>query len=423
MRRPVEYRDIAVLYRSATGLDSLEEALRANDVPYQVSGGRYYYARMEFQDLLSMLKAIDNPFDGLSVVGALRSPFFGQSDEDLLRHFGAGGHSSTISRVRPQGCRDLAEAFDALKDLHERRRRDPASAVLARLFESTRALLIYANKPHGEQRVANLLKLQEIARAMAEAEVSSFSALVRRLSEMESSRQAESESPIAEADENFVQVMTFHKAKGLEFPVVVLAHLANEGENREKVLLDRARGRLHLNLDHRKTRDWDAAMTDEEDRAEHERRRMFYVALTRARDLLVIPAFWSKSPQAGFLKYLGERYAPARRGRSPRWSSSRRTPSTSTSAAATRCGSSRRRRPRCRRRRSNWRAITRSGRRPSRPGRSNSAPGGKSRRPAVPYCGMTSAESALTTAVRTPIGRQLRNRKAARRHWDRSSTN
>jgi ATP-dependent exoDNAse (exonuclease V) beta subunit len=310
VRRPVEFRDIAVLYRTATGLDSLEEALRANDVPYQVSGGRYYYARMEFQDLLSTLKAIDNPFDGLSVVGALRSPFFGQSDEDLLRHFGAGGTFNYLGGA-PEGCRDLAESFDALKELHERRRRDPASAVLAHLFESTRALLIYADKPHGEQRVANLLKLQEIARAMADAEVNSFSELVRRLSEMESSRQAESESPIAEADENFVQVMTFHKAKGLEFPVVVLAHLANEGENRESVLLDRARGRLHLNLSHRKTRGWDAAMADEDDRAEHEQRRMFYVALTRARDLLVIPAFWSRSPQAGFLKYLGERYAPA----------------------------------------------------------------------------------------------------------------
>jgi ATP-dependent exoDNAse (exonuclease V) beta subunit len=308
VRRPINYRDIAVLYRTTTGLDSLENALRANNVPYQVSGGRYYYARMEFQDLLSTLKAIDNPFDGLSVVGALRSPFFGHSDEDLLRHVGAGGTFNYLAGA-PAACRDLAEAFDALKDLHERRRRDPASAVLARLFESTRALLIYANKPHGEQRVANLLKLQEIARAMAEAEVSSFGALVRRLSEMESSRQPEPESPVAEADDNFVRLLTFHKAKGLEFPVVVLAHLANEEDNREKVLLDRARGRLHLNLNHRKTRGWDAAMADEEDRAEHERWRMFYVALTRAADLLVIPAFWSRSPQAGFLKYLGERYA------------------------------------------------------------------------------------------------------------------
>ena len=216
-RRPVEYSDIAVLYRATTGLDSLEEALRANDVPYQVSGGRYYYARMEFQDLLSVLKAIDNPFDGLSVVGALRSPFFGQSDEDLLRHFGAGGKFNYLAGA-PEGCRDLAEAFDALKALHERRRRDPASAVLAHLFESTRALQIYANKPHGEQRVANLLKLQEIARAMAEAEVSSFGALVRWLSEMESSRQAEPESPVAEAEENFVQRHDVSQGEGIGVP-------------------------------------------------------------------------------------------------------------------------------------------------------------------------------------------------------------
>src|SRR5208283_5313001 len=112
-RRPIQYRDIAVLYRASTGLDSLEDALRANDVPYQVSGGRHYYARMEFQDLLSVLKAIGNPFDGLSVVGALRSPFFGHSDEDLLRHFGAGGTFNYLTAV-PDGFRELAEAFETL---------------------------------------------------------------------------------------------------------------------------------------------------------------------------------------------------------------------------------------------------------------------------------------------------------------------
>src|SRR5208283_2535862 len=108
-RRPIQYRDIAVLYRASTGLDALEDALRANDVPYQVCGGRRYYARMEFQDLLSVLKAIDNPFDGLSVVGALRSPFFGHSDEDLLRHCGAGGKFNYLD-APPEGCRDLVEA-------------------------------------------------------------------------------------------------------------------------------------------------------------------------------------------------------------------------------------------------------------------------------------------------------------------------
>jgi ATP-dependent exoDNAse (exonuclease V) beta subunit len=339
-RPPVRHNEIAILYRTTTGLDSLEDALRARGVPYQVSGGRNYYKRTEFQNLLSVLKAIENPFDELSVVGALRSPFFGHSDEDLLRHFAAyprrhraGRSARTLAASgnfnylagAPKSCPILAEAFDALKELHERRRRDPPSAVLARLFETTRALQIYAMKPHGEQRVANLLKLPEIARAMAAAEVPSFGAFVRRLSEMENTRQAEPESPLGEPDEDFVQVMTMHKAKGLEFRVVILAHLLNRGESREQVLLDRAParsrserpeqsgealGRLHLSLGSMKTRGWEAAKREEEDRAEHEQRRMLYVAMTRAKDLLVIPAFWSRDRQAGFLKYFCERYAP-----------------------------------------------------------------------------------------------------------------
>jgi ATP-dependent exoDNAse (exonuclease V) beta subunit len=150
---------------------------------------------------------------------------------------------------------------------------------------------------------------------MAAAEVPSFGAFVRRLSEMENARQAEPESPLGEADEEFVQVMTMHKAKGLEFQVVILAHLLNRGDSREKVLLDRApvrpcSGRLHLNLNSKKTRGWAAAKLEEDDRAEHEQRRMLYVALTRARDLLVIPAFWSPNREAGFLRYFSERYIP-----------------------------------------------------------------------------------------------------------------
>ena len=300
----VQYRDVAVLYRYATGLEQLEDALRAHDVPYQVSGGKHYYTRLEFQDLLSVLAALENPYNVPAVIGALRSPFFGHSDEDLLLHFAAGGRFNYLADV-PADCTRLSNAFEILRDLNARKQKEPIPSVLTRLFETTQALQVYAMKPHGEQRVANLLRVQDMARALAETDLATFGRFVRRLSEMESAAYPEGESPVAESDGNFVQIMTFHKAKGLEFPVVILAHLAAKDTERESVIVRRATRRLDLKLGERlATLGWDEALEDKQDRQEHERRRLFYVATTRARDMLVLPTGWWDDVHKGFLGYL-----------------------------------------------------------------------------------------------------------------------
>jgi ATP-dependent helicase/nuclease subunit A len=304
--RPVCYRDMGVVMRAMTGLESLESALRAHDVPYQIAGGKHYYARTEFQDLLNVLRAVENPFDGLSVVAAMRSPFFGYSDEELLRHFAAKGSWNYLEPL-PDECAILGAAFETLKMLHSIRNRQSIPSVLGDLFERTQALHIYAMKPHGEQRVANLLKVSETARQLEELEPSSFGALVRWLTHMESTGQDEGESPVAEADEDCVQIMTFHKSKGLEFPVLFLAHLASVGNRGGSEAVDPTTGGLELKLGKKiLTRNWEVASEDKKDREEHEARRLFYVALTRARDLLIIPATWSGAKDAGFLGYLSD---------------------------------------------------------------------------------------------------------------------
>ena len=308
--RPARYGDVAVMFPTTTGLDGLEQALRAHDVPYQVSGGKHYYARIEFQDLLCVLKAIENPCDALSVVGALRSPFFGHSDADLLEHFAATAGFNYLNEP-PTDCSVLKNAFNTLAELHARRNAAPVPIVLTKLFERTQALAVYAMKPHGEQRVANLLKVIDTARALAEVEVSSFGGLVRRLARLENAGQPESESPVAETDENFVQLLTFHKAKGLEFPIVFLAHLGNTHTASDQFVFDRSTGRLALKLGRSiATADADEAFKQKQVRLDHEARRLFYVAATRARDLLVIPAYWAKKPDDGLLKHLQQTRPP-----------------------------------------------------------------------------------------------------------------
>ena len=88
--RPVMFKDIAILIRTYTPLNSLEEALRSYEVGYRVVGGKYFYRRQEVQQLLAVLQSIDNPNDKVALVAALRSPFFGISDEELFLFHAAG---------------------------------------------------------------------------------------------------------------------------------------------------------------------------------------------------------------------------------------------------------------------------------------------------------------------------------------------
>jgi ATP-dependent helicase/nuclease subunit A len=317
VEREATCADIAVLYRTTTGLAGLEDALRAHEVPYLVAGGRTYFSTLEFQNLLGVLLAVDNPYDAAGVVAALRSPFFGHSDEDLFRHAAEGGDFNYL-RAGAENDPVLGEAFSVLRKLHEMRNSRPIPTLLDALFSRTRALSIYAMKPQGEQRVANLLKARDMGRALSDAGVQSFRSFVRHLSDMESRKQAEEESLTVEPGEPFVRLMTYHKAKGLEFPVVILAHLANESTNQDTALLNRLDSRLELSFGKElATVGWSAAKEDEKSRSDHEDRRLLYVAATRACDYLVLPLFWSKKPGAGFLRFLEERYTPEKLGDIP----------------------------------------------------------------------------------------------------------
>ena len=306
--RKLRFKDIAILFRATTGLELLENALRAHHVPYQVAGGKHYYARLEFQDLLCVLQAVENPCDGLNVCGALRSPFFGHADEDLLRHHAAGGRFNYLEAM-PAASAALADAFQTLAQLHAMRNAAPLGVVMNELFAQTQALQIYAMKPHGEQRVANLLKVIEMGRALEKTETLSFGAFTRWLVEMENAQQREGESLMAEADENFVQLMTFHKAKGLEYPVIFLADLGAQSHKKKPFVFDHTTKSLNLQFGVNLTSTgWEAASADRKIREEYEARRLFYVAMTRARDLLVLPAYWAKSADQGMLAYLNQTY-------------------------------------------------------------------------------------------------------------------
>jgi ATP-dependent helicase/nuclease subunit A len=307
-RHRFRYGDVALLFRAMTGVAAYEDALRAAGVPFRTVGGRHYYDRSEVGWAIAALAAIEDPHDAVALVGALRSPFFGVTDE-ALRHLHAAGGEFSYRRPLP-GDADpaLAEAWALLGDLHRERNQLAPAAVVERLLAGTEVLGAYALEPQGEARVANLLKVLDTARALEATGALTFRGLVRWLRDRGAARYEEEESAVEAEDA--VRLMTIHKAKGLEFPVVVVPDLGREAPWRPPVVLpDRASGTLAVSLGRLgdtalTTLDWADAEAREIQRVDAEALRLLYVALTRAERGLVLPV--PPRPEGrGFFQHLG----------------------------------------------------------------------------------------------------------------------
>jgi ATP-dependent exoDNAse (exonuclease V) beta subunit len=292
--REVMLKDIAILLRTHKPLDHIETALKLYKVDYRVIGGKHFFQRQEIRQLLAVLLAMDNPYDRVALTAALRSPFFGISDEDMFLFHAGGGE---LNYLRGAAGTPLEDAFALLSRLHGMRNEATVEDVLRELYRSTKATVVFLLKPGGEQRVHNLVKIGETARALAYRGVNTFRGFVRWLEERHDEEADEAEAATVEAGDNFVRVLTVHKAKGLEFPVVFLADLAGSKSEREPFIVDRRHRDIAMMLggkdDGIQTMNYTELKDYELRRSEAEERRLLYVAMTRPRDLLVLPVYWS----------------------------------------------------------------------------------------------------------------------------------
>ena len=307
--RPVRYGDIAVLYRKGTILDVYERALVAAGVPYHVIGGRTFYQKEEIVRLCSVLSAIDQPRDMISVVAALRSPFFGVSDDDLAQ--ARAVLRSPLNYLDPDESlsESILESFRVLKQLHEMRSGSTPSVVIRQLFHLTAVTSVYAASPYGEQAVANLYKILDEARRSETENGMSFRRFTQHLRTMLRQKVSECESPLEDASDNRIHLQTIHGSKGLEYPIVILIDLAGEAYRSRDL-----NGILTLRRDRNRQTDaavklklsegvpictmlWSGLMQADKAREEAESTRLLYVAMTRARDYLILPKLLEKPRQ------------------------------------------------------------------------------------------------------------------------------
>lgn len=295
-RRDIGYGDVGILFRVKEAIDIYEEEFRDFEIPYRVAGGRRYYSRLEMNALLAFLSSLDNPKDAVALTAALRSPFFGVSDEELFLFVQDGYPLDYLALGdKKDGLpKSIREATRCLRGLYALRNQVSVSLFLLKIYQATRVLPLLYLKPQGDQKVANLLKMVDLARGLEERGLLTLRSFVQFLKKMEATEAEEGESPLAEESEDAVRIMTIHKSKGLEFPLVILADAAYEGRHRVgRGIVNRPQRRLEIRIGSQgrgvMTQCWEETRERERLREEAEDYRLLYVAATRARDYLVIP--------------------------------------------------------------------------------------------------------------------------------------
>lgn len=286
--RKLAYKDVALLTRAATTLGPYTDALRREGVPFSVEEDRDFYRRQEISDFLNFLRAIDDPRDRISLAGVLRGPLGALNDEELYRVFRRGEVNFRLPSQDPKAER----VFILLRRFADRAGKEPLRNLLRGLLNETFLREACAAAYDGERSMANLEKLVSLAEGYSlqtPATLGQFLDRVQKLMEDELGRLTA--LPEGEAL-NAVNVMTVHKSKGLEFPVVILADVSRKetaSQSRRAGHLYSWKYNLH-GLRVGKYADINLAWLEEEQQLHSrcEEVRVLYVALTRAREKLLV---------------------------------------------------------------------------------------------------------------------------------------
>ena len=305
-----QQRDIVVLLPAQTHVTLYQEALLARGIDVYVVRGKGYYTQEEVADVTSLLRLLVNPHDDLALITVLRSPLVGMSDDGLYllgRERRAAQAKSLWEVVRTGrldalGVEDLEAVTSFVGRLGEMRPR-VGRPGLARLIDDAISACSYdvclLAAPDGLRRFANVRKLMRLAGEFEAASGPDMAGFVNLLDSMGDLSDREGSAPTLAEGEDVVRVMTVHQAKGLEFPVVVLAGLGSDVHRAESSTFTVGRdGRLGVFLKGHRRQTYEshdpcwgpaAEIDREEQRREREEDvRLLYVAMTRAQERLVL---------------------------------------------------------------------------------------------------------------------------------------
>lgn len=311
--RPVEYRDIVVLLRSTKAVGEIfANVFSTYDIPSHVEKDGGFYTSFEISFVISLLRLIANPLDDISMAAVLASPIIGFTNRELSRvristgrTRPAGGFYGRVSayalRHKDEELGGRLSAFlDKLRELRCLSAEIPVSELIRRIYRDFSVISFMSAMPEGARRRANLEMLAEKAADFGRQQYAGLYNFIEYVCRQE----ADNEEGAAETgtdQDNLVRIMTIHKSKGLEFPVVFISNIGKtfftkEAGEKQPILLDSDLGigidaiDLTNRIRHKsiyKTH----ILRDKYLREMHgEELRLLYVAMTRAREKLYLTA-------------------------------------------------------------------------------------------------------------------------------------
>ena len=302
--RKAHFGDMAVLIQSRTRLKEYERALRENGIPFQVSGGTGFFQQDEVLSILSVLKFLENPLDIFSLRQALKSPLFG-IPEWIIPPLTGKDFLAEVAGIQPDAAKLFEMWTQAAKNL-------PLSELVDEVIKTSSAYP-RLGRIGGAQAVFNIDKLSGLAREFevrgggggGGGGLHDFIQWVREYRRSEDLPSA----GIRTGDSKYLTIMTVHSAKGLEFPVVFLPGMGARTRNgTDDVLFGPPGGDLPFAIKTdsllEQNRDYQTLKDREADERAWERKRLFYVAVTRARDHLVMLSDKPEGAKDTFLRLL-----------------------------------------------------------------------------------------------------------------------
>ncbi len=302
--REVTYKDIVILLRStAYTAPIFEKELLNRDIPVYSDAASEYLDTIEIQTIMNLLKILDNPINDIALVSILRSPIGSFTDNELvsIRLINKEGNFySALQKSKnkaDEGLRNkIAKFLDKLEDWREKSEYLNLAELLWKIYNDTGFYTYVSLMPNGALRQANLKMLFERAKEYEKTSFKGIFNFIRFIEKIKIGSSDLSSAKIIGENENVVRIMSIHKSKGLEFPIVFLANTSkkmNTEDQKEMMVLNQklGLGPEYINYDkgiRYTTSAKQAIKVASQIESVAEEMRVLYVALTRAKEKLII---------------------------------------------------------------------------------------------------------------------------------------
>lgn len=296
-RRDIQYKDIAILLRTSSGVANVyEKEISELEIPVYSDSSSQYLQSVEIETIMSLLRIINNPMQDIPLVTVMRSPIGNFTDNELIEIRMADRNSSFYEALLKSDLEKAHRFLSFLKELREDEEYMTLDEWIWNIYTKT-GYMNYVNlMPNGALRVSNLRMLFERAKQYEEASFKGLYNFINFIDKIKFNQEDLKAAKIIGENENVVRIMTIHKSKGLEFPVVILAGVGKQFNFRDlngKILLDQDLGMGPQYIDSDRYIDFKtlakkALAIKAKNEAISEEMRILYVALTRAKEKLII---------------------------------------------------------------------------------------------------------------------------------------